>query len=74
MNKKVIRLSENDILSIVKRILNEDAFEPSIPKKNEEKFKTKIIEKLEDAYMRRDWIIVREIISDLKYKLRKNSL
>ena len=74
MKKKVIRLTEKDITNLIERIIKEDAFEPSPLRRSEEKSMTKIIERLEDAYMRRDWIIVREVISDLKHKQRRSSI
>jgi hypothetical protein len=70
--KKIVRLSEKDMTNLIRRIIKEDAFEPSPSKKSEDRSMIKTIERLEDAYMRRDWIIVREVISDLKYKIKKN--
>lgn len=72
--KKIVRLSEKEMTNLIKRIIKEDAFEPSPLRKSEDRALIKSIERLEDAYMRRDWIIVREVISDLKHKIKRSSL
>jgi hypothetical protein len=72
--KKIVRLSEKEMTNLIKRIIKEDAFEPSPARRSEERSLIKITDRLEDAYMRRDWIIVREVISDLKHKQRRNSI
>ena len=74
MKKKIIRLTEKDITNLIQKIIKEDAFEPSPARRSEEKSIIKITERLEDAYMRRDWIIVRQVISDLKHKQKRNSI
>jgi hypothetical protein len=71
--KKIVRLSEKEMTNLIKKIIKEDAFEPSPLSRREDRSLSKITDRLEDAYMRRDWIIVREVISDLKHKIKKGS-
>lgn len=71
--KKIVRLSEKEMTNLIKKIIKEDAFEPSPLSRREDRSLNKIADRLEDAYMRRDWIIVREVISDLKHKIKRGS-
>jgi hypothetical protein len=71
--KKIVRLSEKEMTNLIKKIIKEDAFEPSPLSRREDRSLSKITDRLEDAYMRRDWIIVREVISDLKHKIKRGS-
>jgi len=71
--KKIVRLSEKEMTNLIKKIIKEDAFEPSPLSRREDRSLSKITDRLEDAYMRRDWIIVRQVISDLKHKIKKGS-
>ena len=66
--KNKIRIKESDLVSIIRRAIIDEAFDPPKHQVTNKKFLTKTIERLEDGYMRRDWIIVREVISDLKQK------
>lgn len=68
--KKKIRLKESELVSLIERIVVNEAFDPPKHQRTDNKFITKTMERLEDAYMKRDWMMVREVISDLKYKLR----
>jgi hypothetical protein len=71
--KKIVRLSEKEMTNLIKKIIKEDAFEPSPLSRREDRSLNKITDRLEDAYMRRDWIIIREVISDLKHKIKRGS-
>jgi len=71
--RKIVRLTESDLNRILRRVINEqpnEAFDPPKHQMTDNKFIKKTIERLEDGYMKRDWIMVREVISDLKQKLR----
>jgi hypothetical protein len=56
------RITESQIDRLVRIILEEDDNNRDL---------RRLKEKLEDAYMIRDWHYIAEIIADLKFKLRK---
>ena len=68
--KKKVRLKESDLVSLIQRIVVDEAFDPPKHQVTDRKFLNKTMERLEDGYMKRDWMMVREVISDLKQKLR----
>jgi len=68
--KTKLRLTESELISLIEKVVIEEAFDLPKSKMEEEKFIEKIKNKLEDAYMVRDWVYVREVIRDLKQKLK----
>jgi len=68
--KTKLRLTESELISLIEKVVIEEAFDLPKSKMEEEKFIEKIKNKLEDAYMVRDWVYIREVIRDLKQKLK----